>query len=104
MRYLRVTAKSFGPFRDKSLELAPGMNVIHGPNEAGKSSLHSALYVGLCGIRRAQGPPTKEDREFAERHLNVQQWTEMPSGGHFAAIEKPQMLADDVKNFFRALR
>ena len=43
-------------------------------------------------------------REFAERHLNVQQWTEMPSGGHFAAIEKPQMLADDVRNFFRALR
>ena len=43
-------------------------------------------------------------REFAERHLNVQQWTEMPSGGHFAAIEKPQMLADDVKNFFRPLR
>ena len=68
MRYLRVTAKSFGPFRDKSLELAPGMNVIHGPNEAGKSSLHSALYAGLCGIRRAQGPRTKEDREFAERH------------------------------------
>ena len=68
MRYLRVTAMPFGPFRHKPLELAPGMNVIHGPNEAGKSSLHSALYVGLCGIRRAQGPPTKEDREFAERH------------------------------------
>ena len=43
-------------------------------------------------------------REFAERHLNVQHWTEMPSGGHFAAIEKPQLLADDVKSFFRALR
>ncbi len=68
MRYLRVIAMPFGPFRHKPLELAPGMNVIHGPNEAGKSSLHSALYAGLCGIRRAQGPPTKEDREFAERH------------------------------------
>ena len=68
MRYLRVTAMPFGPFRNKSLELAPGMNVIHGPNEAGKSSLHSALYAGLCGIRKAKGPPTKEDREFAERH------------------------------------
>ncbi|MYF29529.1 MAG: AAA family ATPase [Gammaproteobacteria bacterium] len=68
MRYLRVIAKPFGPFRHKPLELAPGMNVIHGPNEAGKSTLHSALYVGLCGIRRTQGPPTREDREFAERH------------------------------------
>ena len=68
MRYLRVTAMPFGPFRAGSWELAPGMNLIHGPNEAGKSSLHAALYAGLCGIRKALGPPTKEDREFAERH------------------------------------
>ena len=68
MRYLRVTAMPFGPFCAESWELAPGMNLVHGPNEAGKSSLHAAMYAGLCGIRRALGPPTKEDREFAARH------------------------------------
>ena len=45
MRFESVTAHAFGPFVGRSLELAPGLNVIHGPNEAGKSSLHAALYA-----------------------------------------------------------
>ena len=44
------------------------MNVIYGPNEAGKSSWHAALYAGLCGMRRARGMPRKEDKDFAERY------------------------------------
>ena len=52
MRFESVKAHAFGPFRDKTLELSPGMNVVYGPNEAGKSSWHAALYAGLCGRRR----------------------------------------------------
>ena len=43
-------------------------------------------------------------REWAERSLNVQQWTEMPKGGHFPSIEEPELLAEDVRKFFRSLR
>ena len=43
-------------------------------------------------------------REWAERSYNVQQWTEMPRGGHFAAYEQPQLLAEDIRRFFRRLR
>ena len=43
-------------------------------------------------------------REWAERSFNVQQWTEMPSGGHFAALEEPERLAEDIRAFFRPLR
>lgn len=43
-------------------------------------------------------------REWAERAYNVQRWTPMPAGGHFAAMEKPQLLVDDIRAFFRALR
>ena len=68
MRFESVTAHVFGPIRAETLDLAPGMNVIHGPNEAGKSTWHAALYAGLCGVRRARGQPRREDREFAERH------------------------------------
>lgn len=68
MRFESVTAHSFGRFRDESLELAPGMNVIYGPNEAGKSTWHAALYAGLCGIRRARGRARAEDNDFRERH------------------------------------
>ena len=68
MRFAKVVAYAFGPLRDKSLAFAPGLNVIYGPNEAGKSSWHAALHAGLCGMRRARGMPRKEDKDFAERH------------------------------------
>jgi pimeloyl-ACP methyl ester carboxylesterase len=43
-------------------------------------------------------------REWAERSYNVCRWTEMPRGGHFAALEEPELLAEDVRAFFRTLR
>jgi len=42
-------------------------------------------------------------RDFAERIFNVQQWTEMPKGGHFAAMEQPELLANDIRKFVTAL-
>lgn len=43
-------------------------------------------------------------REWVERGYNVQRWTEMPGGGHFAAAEQPQLLAEDLRAFFRYAR
>jgi len=43
-------------------------------------------------------------RRWAEAQYNVTRWTEMPRGGHFAALEEPQLLADDIRAFFRTLR
>jgi pimeloyl-ACP methyl ester carboxylesterase len=43
-------------------------------------------------------------REWAERFFNVQHWTHQPQGGHFAAMEQPQLLAEDMRSFFRPLR
>ena len=43
-------------------------------------------------------------RKWAERFFNVQRWTQMPRGGHFAAMEQPQALAEDLRAFFRPLR
>jgi len=42
-------------------------------------------------------------RELAERSLRIQRWTEMPRGGHFAALEEPELLAEDIRAFFRDL-
>ncbi len=39
-------------------------------------------------------------REWAERLYNVRRWTEMPTGGHFAAAEEPERLARDIARFF----
>jgi pimeloyl-ACP methyl ester carboxylesterase len=43
-------------------------------------------------------------RQWVERGYNIQRWTEMPRGGHFAAAEEPELLADDIRAFFRGLR
>jgi pimeloyl-ACP methyl ester carboxylesterase len=43
-------------------------------------------------------------REWAERFFNVQRWTLMPRGGHFAAMEEPELLVEDIRAFFRDKR
>lgn len=43
-------------------------------------------------------------RQWLEGRYNIQRWTVMPKGGHFAAMEQPQLLVDDVRAFFRTLR
>ena len=43
-------------------------------------------------------------RSVAERAMNIQHWTEMPKGGHFAAMEQPELLAADVRTFARSIR
>jgi pimeloyl-ACP methyl ester carboxylesterase len=43
-------------------------------------------------------------RALAERGFNIQRWTLMPTGGHFAAMEQPGLLAQDIRDFFRPLR
>ena len=43
-------------------------------------------------------------REVAEHLYNVQRWTKMPRGGHFAAFEEPELLVNELQEFFRPLR
>jgi pimeloyl-ACP methyl ester carboxylesterase len=43
-------------------------------------------------------------RSIAEPQHNIVHWTEFDSGGHFAAMEAPDLLVDDVRAFFRPLR
>jgi hypothetical protein len=41
---------------------------------------------------------------WGKRSFNLQRWTEMPRGGHLAALEEPDLLVDDIRDFFRPLR
>lgn len=43
-------------------------------------------------------------KDLADRFFNVQQWTEMSAGGHFAAMEQPELLAEDIRKFVMALQ
>ncbi len=43
-------------------------------------------------------------RSYIEKGFNIQHWTEMPAGGHFAAMEQPNLLAKDITEFFKTIR
>jgi pimeloyl-ACP methyl ester carboxylesterase len=45
-------------------------------------------------------PDGEAPREWAERLYNIQRWTSMPRGGHFAAAEEPLLVARDIAAFF----
>lgn len=68
------------------------------PLQAGQ---HIEVPVGV-GLfpKEANLPP----REWVERSLRVKRWTEMPRGGHFAAMEEPELFADDLRAFFHDLK
>jgi microsomal epoxide hydrolase len=59
-----------------------------------------ALFPGGAHLKEISQPP----REWAQRFFNVQCWTEMPRGGHFAAMEEPELLAGDMRAWFREFR
>ena len=40
----------------------------------------------------------------AKTFTDIQRWSVMPRGGHFAAMEQPQALADEIRAFYRPLR
>ena len=48
----------------------------------------------------AEWPP----RSYLERMFNIQQFTEMNFGGHFAALENPQQLIDDIRLFLSKIK
>lgn len=43
-------------------------------------------------------------RRWAKRENNIVHWTDLPRGGHFAALEVPELLLADMRTFFRPLR
>jgi pimeloyl-ACP methyl ester carboxylesterase len=43
-------------------------------------------------------------RHVAGRTNRIVRWTEYDRGGHFAAMEQPDLLVDDIRAFFRELR
>ena len=56
------------------------------------------------GVAVFPGEPWRVPRRWAEARFNVTHWTEMPRGGHFAALEQPGLLIDDLRAFFRTVR
>ena len=57
-----------------------------------------------CAVAFFPKEISRPPREWVERAQNVQRWTVMPRGGHFAAMEEPELLTEDLRAFFRPMR
>jgi microsomal epoxide hydrolase len=56
--------------------------------------------VAVFPAEMSEWPP----RSYVDRMFNITQWTEMPSGGHFAAMEEPELLVKDIVKFAKTIR
>jgi len=58
-----------------------------------------------CGYAAFPREILRPPRSVCERAFtDIRRWTEMPRGGHFAAMEQPEALAHEIVEFFRPLR
>jgi pimeloyl-ACP methyl ester carboxylesterase len=56
-----------------------------------------------CGVARFPREAPFPPREWIERVYPIARWSEMPRGGHFAAMEEPALLAEDISAFRDAI-
>jgi epoxide hydrolase len=62
-------------------------------------------FVGVpTGVARYPKEVLRSPRAWVERQYHVTHWAEMPRGGHFAAMEQPELFVEDLRTFFRTVR
>ncbi len=61
MQINELLLKNFGKFHDRQIDLEEGINLIHGENESGKSTIHTFIRGMLFGIERGRGRAAQND-------------------------------------------
>ncbi len=62
-------------------------------------------YISVpTGVARFPKEVLRWPRSWVEQQYNVTHWAVMPRGGHFAAMEQPELFVDDVRAFFATVR
>ena len=67
MRVERLSVSGFGKLAAREVRFGPGLTIVHGPNESGKSTTHAALRAALFGLT-AGGRRTREETAAIERY------------------------------------
>ena len=61
MQIKKIRIRNFGQFHNREFTFAPGLNVIYGENESGKTTLHTFLVSMLFGLEKSRGRGAKQD-------------------------------------------
>ncbi len=78
-------------------------HILGGPFDASTGMKLPGRITAPTAVARFPKEILRLPRSWVERRYNVIQWTEMPSGGHFAAMEEPMLLVNDIRTFARQL-
>ena len=70
-------------------------------NESPRGKVHCPVPVGVVVLPY---DITQSVRPLAEQDYDVVHWSEFERGGHFAGLEVPELLAADIRDFFRKLQ
>ncbi|HSO94316.1 MAG TPA: AAA family ATPase [Candidatus Dormibacteraeota bacterium] len=83
MRLTRIQIEGFGTLRGLDIHFGEAMNLVVGPNEAGKSTLQEAILAGLYGLQSAD----RNRPSLVERSERWRPW----QGGHFGLALELQL-------------
>ena len=72
--------------------------------QAGRAALPERFVDVPTGIACYPAEVSQFPRSWVERRYRVTHWVEQPRGGHFAAMQVPDLFVDDVRAFFDTLR
>lgn len=86
----------FGRFHQASLRLSPGINVVYGENEAGKSTLHQFIQAMLFGVERLRGKASRKDE-----YSRFQPWEQGKNYEGSMVIEHEGEMYRLTRNFYK---
>ncbi len=71
-----------------------------------RESAHSSVYHSRIDVPTGVAVFAEDTAilRYGERMYNIVHWSEFDRGGHFPALEVPDLLVDDVRSFFRKVR
>jgi pimeloyl-ACP methyl ester carboxylesterase len=84
--------------------ITPSTRLYFETFRSGRVGVLGARVEVPTGIARFPKEIMRFPRKWVENSYNVTHWTTMPRGGHFAALEQPELYVEDVRKFFRTLR
>lgn len=87
-----LNLKNFGKFSERSFRFSKGINIIYGPNEAGKTTIYHAIGALLFGLDKQRGRAAKNDTYTTYQPWENKTWYEgslkFESGGKTFYLER----------------
>jgi len=98
MHILRLRLSNFRKFANLEVEFAPGLNVVRGPNEAGKTTLQQAIALAL--LDRPTGKKAEKEHKAwgAERMYKLEIDCQMTDGREVQVVKDYESTAHEVRS------